>query len=259
MIFGIAAGGHISQKINRDPLSAWAYDASSATHLHLTVISAAYFTQITGLPCPPSPISLQTYLELKLPWYSLYDEQIPTANNVIASSPLANVKSIRQMMGDDGAAAGKADTKPCGYCSYQLAKLQLSPCGHLFCNDCANTNLCPSCGALVAHRVQFAAPMPVPGREDGDGVEAMSLDGRIIKLQAAARGDSDGVDAMSLDEPTIEPRTDAKEDDGVDAMSLDEQIIKLRAGARMGVVNSFRLKAHTVAEPSGIFNTEVDD
>jgi hypothetical protein len=90
--------------------------------------------------------------------------------------------------------------------------LQLSPCGHPFCDKCANTRLCPSCGVLVAHRVRFAAPMPVPGRED---------------------------------------------DDGVEAMSLDERIIRLRAGAREGKVQSFRLRAHAVAEPSGISNTEV--
>jgi hypothetical protein len=214
LISGIAAGGNISQKINRDPYPAWAYDASNATHLHLTVINATYFTQVTGLPSPPSPISPQTYLQLKLPWYALYDEQIPVANNVTvtSSSPLSNVKSIGQMMGSDGAAAGKADTKPCGYCSYQLATLQLSPCGHLFCDDCATTRLCPSCGVLVAHCVQFAASMLVPGREDSDGVEAMSL---------------------------------------------DERIIQLRDSAGVGMVQSFRLKAHAVAEPSGISNTEI--
>ena len=212
MISGIAAGGHISQKINRDLLPAWAYDASNATRLHLTVINAAYFTQVTGLPSPPSPISPQTYLQLKLPWYSLYDEQIPAANNVMVSSPLANVKSIGQMLGRERA-EGRSDSRPCGFCLYELATLQLSPCGHLFCDDCANTRLCPSCDVPVAHRVQFAAPMPVPGREDGDGV---------------------------------------------DAMSLDERIIKLRDGARVGKVQSFRLKAHAVAEPSGIPNPEVD-
>jgi hypothetical protein len=62
----------------------------------------------------------------------------------MASSPLANVKSIGQMLGRERAAG-------------------------------------------VAHRVQFTAPMPVPGREDGDGVDAMSLDERIITLRAAAR------------------------------------------------------------------------
>ena len=138
---------------------------------------------------------------------------IPAANNVMVSSPLANVKSIGQMIGRDRAAADNFDSKSCWYCSYELATLQLSPCGHLFCNDCANTQLCPSCGVLVAQRVWFAAPMPVPGRED---------------------------------------------DDGVEAMSLDERIVKLHAGARMGRVHSFRLKAHTVAEPCGIPYPEVD-
>jgi len=91
------------------------------------------------------------------------------------------------MICHDRAAAGNPDSKSCGYCSYELATLQLSPCGHLFCDDCANTQLCPSCSVLVAQRVRFAAPMSVPGREDDDGVEAMSLDERIIKLQAGAR------------------------------------------------------------------------
>ena len=208
VISGIAAGGHISQKINRGPLPAWAYDTSNVTHLHLTIINSAYFTQVTGLPSPPSPISPQTYLQLKLPWYLLYDEHIPAADNAMISSPLANVKSVGQMIGRES----RDHTAPCGYCSYELATLQLSPCGHLFCNNCAHTRLCPSCGVLVAHRVQFAAPMPVPGREDGDGVD----------------------------------------------MSLDERIIVLQAGARWGTVNSFRLKAHAVAEPSGIPISEVN-
>lgn len=98
------------------------------------------------------------------------------------SSLLANVKSVGQIMGDRHTAVGES----CGYCSFELASLELSPCGHLFCDDCANTRLCPSCGEVVAQRVRFAAPMPVPGREADDGVEAMSLDERIVKLQAAA-------------------------------------------------------------------------
>ena len=149
------------------------------------------------------------YLKLKLPWYSLYDEMIPAANNVVVSSPLANVESIGEMMGRDH----NPGSKSCAYCTHELATVELSPCRHLFCDDCANTRLCPSCGVLVAQRVRFAASMPVPGWED---------------------------------------------DDGVDAMSLDERIVKLQAGARVGKVHSFRLKAHAVAEPSGIPNPKVD-
>jgi hypothetical protein len=100
--------------------------------------------------------------------------------------------------------------------------------------------------------------MPVPGREDGDGVEATSPDERIIKLRADVR--EGGGDATSPDEQITKPEVGAREDgDGVDAMSLDEQIIKLRACARVGVVNSFRLKAHAVAVPSGIPHTEIDN
>lgn len=214
--YGFAAGGNISQKINRDPLPAWEYDPSSVTHLHLTVINAACFTQVTGLPTPPSPISPQTYLRLKLPWYSLYDEMIPTATNAMVSSPLANVQSIGQMMAVqvDHGAAGSPDSEACGYCSYELATLRLLPCGHPFCDDCANTGLCPSCAVPVVQRVWFAAPMPIPGRED---------------------------------------------DDGVDAVSLDERIIKLRAVAGVGKLHSFRLKAHAVAEPSGIPNPDIEN
>jgi len=69
------------------------------------------------------------------------------------------------MMGRDRTAAGNLD---CGYRSYGLATLRTPVLRRL--------QLCPSCGVLVAQRVRFAAPMPVPGLEDGDGVDAMSLD-----------------------------------------------------------------------------------
>ncbi|KIJ10346.1 hypothetical protein PAXINDRAFT_61777, partial [Paxillus involutus ATCC 200175] len=65
---GFAAGGRISQKINRDPLPITAYDHDRVQRFHVSVINAAYFSKITGLPNPPSPITPQTYLELKLPW-----------------------------------------------------------------------------------------------------------------------------------------------------------------------------------------------
>ena len=207
MISGFAPGGHISQKINRDPLPTWAYDSSNAT-LHLTVINATYFTQITGLPSPPSPISPQTYLQLNLPWYSLYDEMIPSANNVIVSSPLANVKSIGQLIAQDHAAASNPDSESCGYCSYGLATLQLLPCGHLFCDD---TCLCPSCSVPVAQRVQFAAPMPVPGLEDNDGADAMSFDERIVRLrgsviQSFRRNEHAVADLSGISEPKLHSR-----------------------------------------------------
>jgi len=187
-ISGFAPGGNISQKINRDPLPAWAYNTSRGTRFHLTIINAAFFAHLTGLPSPPSPISPQTYLKLNLPWFSLYDEKIPAANNVKASSLLANVKSVGELYRDRSATreGDHQSYKACEFCSYELATLVVLPCKHLFCDDCSNANLCPSCGGPVVDRERIAAPMQIPGQEDGDGIDAMSLDERIIKLMAGA-------------------------------------------------------------------------
>jgi hypothetical protein len=99
---GFATGGRISQKIIRDALPVTAYDYTRAECLHVTVINAAYFQAITGLPSPPSPISSKTYIEYKLPWYELYEEHLPTAP-FSSSSPFADVK--------------------CGYCKYSMSSL----------------------------------------------------------------------------------------------------------------------------------------
>jgi hypothetical protein len=59
---GFAAGGKISQKIDRDPLPIEAYDESKGQRFHVSVINAAYFSLVTRLSNPPSPITAQTYL-----------------------------------------------------------------------------------------------------------------------------------------------------------------------------------------------------
>ena len=192
MLAGFAAGGKISQKINRDPLPTTAYDESRVQTFHVAVINAACFTAVTGLPSPPSPITAQTYLKYDLPWFELYDEHIPAANNASALTPLGDVKSIAQLDRDRAAAGGKDDVvqTPCAHCVRELATHRLSPCGHVFCNACSRASAaCPSCDAAIAGRKRFAAAMLAPGMEDADGVDALSLDDRIVKLRRGARGD----------------------------------------------------------------------
>ena len=187
ILAGFGAGGQISQKINRDPLPIAAYDLSKVQQFHVTVINAAYFSGITGLPSPPSPITAKTYIEHGFPWFELYDEHIPTANNTSSATPLAGVRSIAQIDADRKS-AGESDTQPeCGYCAYEMATQQLSPCGHVFCDDCSTTDACPTCQKRFTSRKRFAAAMPLPGKEDDDGVEALSLDERIVKLRAGER------------------------------------------------------------------------
>ena len=187
IVSGFGAGGKISQKINRDPLPTIAYDHSKVQKFHISVINAAYFSAITGLPSPPSPISTRTYLQHGFPWFELYDEDIPTANNTSSANPLAGVRSIAQMDADRRSAGGSNTQAECEYCAYEMATHRLSPCGHVFCDDCSTTTVCPTCKRRFSSRERFAAPMPLPGREDDDGVEALSLDERIVKLRAGER------------------------------------------------------------------------
>jgi hypothetical protein len=189
ILAGFGAGGKISQKINRDPLPITAYDHSKVQQFHITVINAAYFSAITGLSSPPSPITTRTYLEHGFPWFELYDEHIPTANNTSSATPLAGVRSIAQMDADRKSAGGNNIQARCGYCAYEMATHRLSPCGHVFCDDCSTTSACPTCERRFTSRKRFAVAMSLPWKEDNDGVEALSLDERIVKLRA---GESSG-------------------------------------------------------------------
>jgi hypothetical protein len=187
LLAGFGAGGKISQKINRDLLPITAYDHSKVQRLHITVINAAYFSAVTGLTSPPSPITARTYLQHSLPWFELYDEHIPTADNASSSTPLASVRSIAQTDADRKSAGGSKSPAECAYCVYEMATYRLSPCGHVFCDRCSNTSVCPTCEGRFTSRKRFTAAMPAPGKEDDDGVEALSLDERIVKLRAGGR------------------------------------------------------------------------
>jgi hypothetical protein len=253
IVSGFGAGGKISQKINRDPLPVTAYDHSKVQQFHITIINAAYFSAVTGLPSPPSPISTSTYLQHGLPWFELYDEHIPTANNTSSATPLAGVRSIAQTDADRKAAGGSNTQAGCEYCAYEMATHRLSPCGHVFCDDCSTTTACPTCEKRFTSREQFAAPMPLPGKEDDDGVEASSLDERIVKLRA---GESSGTVISPQEQFAAPTPLPGMEDDdsvtiGVEALSLDERIVKLRDGESSGTVISFRLRNHAISPLCG--------
>lgn len=191
MRFGFASGGSISQKIIRDTLPIAAYDGNRATRIHISILNAAYFTEITGQPAPPSQISAKMYLKCGLPWYTLYDETLPHANNCKDGTPLSTVQSIATLMRQKSAQETAIVQLDCSYCDYQLATWKLLPCAHNLCDDCASgidPSVCPapSCDKTVQRRERFAAPMPLPGNEAEDGIEASSLDARIVKLKRCA-------------------------------------------------------------------------
>jgi hypothetical protein len=163
---GFAAGGRISQKIIRDHLPPAAYDKDNSARLHISVLNTAYFTAVTGRPSPPSPISTSTYQKLGLPWYTLFDENIPGVSRLpgFHVQSIADVDISRNIDGQNS-----ATQTACGYCTYEMATTWLLPCAHVVCDDCAaglSESCCVSCDNVVERRERFAAPMPLPGKED---------------------------------------------------------------------------------------------
>jgi hypothetical protein len=132
---------------------------------------------------PPSPITAQTYNVHGLPWFALYDEHIPMANNTSSANPLTGVRSIAQLDNDRTSARSSNIQAECGFNTYEMATLRLSSCGHVFCDDCSNTKTCPSCRKQITSKKIFAAAMPMPGKENE---ESYSLDERIVMLRAEA-------------------------------------------------------------------------
>ncbi|MBI4144322.1 hypothetical protein HY486_03680 [Candidatus Woesearchaeota archaeon] len=71
---GLGRGGEITQSIYPDPygVEVWCDSAKEGVTLHL--VSSEQFLQITGEQPPESPITIETYQSLGLPWFGLFDE-----------------------------------------------------------------------------------------------------------------------------------------------------------------------------------------
>lgn len=181
---GIGVGGQISQKINKDPLRHTAYDSKKRSMLHVTIINASSFTAVTGLSTPASPVSANTYLSNRLPWFKLYDEHIPTSN---ASQPPSILSTKVKSVGALLQSSKKRIAPSCVYCPDEMATLDLIPCGHRLCDDCGlSVTSCPSCQRKIERFERFAAPMGSNEHNSNDGVNASSLEERVIKLRLNA-------------------------------------------------------------------------
>lgn len=206
---GFAAGGRISQKIIRDRLPPIAYNQDNGKRLHITVLNSAYFTTVTGRPPPRSPVSVATYLDLQLPWYTLFDENIPG----VSHSPNSFIKSITGIDTSRKENGQNTETQTgCGYCAYQMATMWLSPCTHALCDDCAaglSENSCSSCDVFVERRQRFAAPMLLPENESKvDHVKA----GLIVQLKRCCQEAKDTVVTFRRGADRVSPLRGAAEE-----------------------------------------------
>jgi hypothetical protein len=101
---GLAQGGRMEQKISSDPHGIDVWDQTKAERIFIHIVDARLWTEITGEPCPPTPISASEY---KGSYYS-YDNGAPS---VQGSGTLSNVKPVSQKDKDHGF-VGQQDDSP---------------------------------------------------------------------------------------------------------------------------------------------------
>lgn len=93
-MMGLGAGGEIRQKLYPDPYGLETWDADIQGHVSVRLLNRQQYLQLTGTQPPPSPIDAATYSRYGLPWFALYDEEMP---DLPASSRLAGVKPVPEV------------------------------------------------------------------------------------------------------------------------------------------------------------------
>lgn len=71
---GIAAGGMIKQQILEDEYGIHSWDESARIALNIHIVNSEVFSEITGQPTPPSPVTATAYLQMGIPWFQHYEE-----------------------------------------------------------------------------------------------------------------------------------------------------------------------------------------
>jgi hypothetical protein len=74
----VGAGGLIRQKIYRDPYTREVWDTTHRVCATVTMVNSLWFAELTGRQPPPTPIDARTYAAAGLPWFDLFDEDMPT-------------------------------------------------------------------------------------------------------------------------------------------------------------------------------------
>lgn len=96
---GMAAGGHMKQKIYPDPHGYETWDQENYGRVFVHMVNSLTYREITGEEAPPTPITAKTYAQHDLPWFDLYDEEYP---DVDSAEELEQVKSVKEMDQEKG-------------------------------------------------------------------------------------------------------------------------------------------------------------
>ncbi|MGH7617895.1 MAG: hypothetical protein ACREPM_11750, partial [Gemmatimonadaceae bacterium] len=88
---GLGAGGRMVQKIYPDPHGIDTWDLGLAVTVQIHLVDARDWFAITGEEPPTSPISVETYKSLGLPWFALADYDL---GDLPVSPTLGGVKPV---------------------------------------------------------------------------------------------------------------------------------------------------------------------
>lgn len=91
---GLSGGGRIRQHIYVDQYGSYTYDQHNFGRVYIRIVNSMLYHQITGRKPPPTPITLDTYKECGIPWFTLYDED---KGYLDLSSELHRVESVEEM------------------------------------------------------------------------------------------------------------------------------------------------------------------
>lgn len=178
---GLAAGGRLAQQIHLDPTPA-AYRSSgpSATALvSVQLLNAVAYETITGILCPPTPITPKQYTKAGIPWFDTYQSHAKSSSGGAAFDYVKSVSEI-DSEGDilPGTSVATTQKVACTSCHRNLCDCILRPCNHAFCGGCVKERMvrfspgnvsateCMVCRMIATQVLGFSAPMALPGQEE---------------------------------------------------------------------------------------------
>lgn len=84
----------MEQKIYPDPHGIQTWDTDNTARVFVHIVNTELWREITGETAPPTPVTAREYRRHGLPWFELYDEQLPALDG---TGKLRDVKSVRSI------------------------------------------------------------------------------------------------------------------------------------------------------------------
>lgn len=96
---GLGMGGRMRQKVYADPYGLETWQTRPSGRVQVYLLDSLSYQQVTGEPPPPSPVSAADYTRLGLPWFELYDADLPALE---ASAALQELHTVGELLAEPG-------------------------------------------------------------------------------------------------------------------------------------------------------------